>query len=318
VTRWDTTRTSSGSSNSSQVRLPLDVDGTYNFAVQWGDGSNETIISSTQRLHTYAVAGRYNISISGTFIGWKFDRDQLKLLDVMQWGTMQLGNSGGYFSDAENVVISATDAPDLRGTTSMYSMFYGASSFNQPIGHWDVSNVISMNYMFAYAPLFNQPIGGWDTSRVTSMRFMFTAATAFNQPIGGWNVSRVTNMESMFEDATSFNQPIGAWDVSRVTSMGFMFFSASSFNQPIGAWNVSRVVFMGSTFWGAKVFNQAIGGWNVSGVTYMNGMFQGASLFSQDISPWCVSRIASKPPDFDANTSASWTELMKPQWSTCP
>src|SRR5438874_1897558 len=36
--RWDTSRISMGSSNSSQIQLPLIDSGIYNFQVNWGDG----------------------------------------------------------------------------------------------------------------------------------------------------------------------------------------------------------------------------------------------------------------------------------------
>jgi surface protein len=295
VTRWNTTRTSSGSSNTSQIRLPLEAGGTYNFVVQWGDGTSETITSSTLGLRRYAAAGVYNVTITGTLVGWRFNNggDRLKLLDVMQWGTMLLGNNGSYFAGTSNMVMSAVDMPDLTGTTNMERMFFQASSFNQPIGGWDVSRVTNMERMFSSASSFNQPIGGWDVSSVTNMFDMFIRASSFNQPIGGWDVSSVTNMQGMFHQASSFNQPIGGWDVSRVTNMYAIFHQASSFNQPIG-------------------------GWNVSSVTNMDRMFWGALLFDQDISRWCVTRIVTRPTDFDASTSSSWTTARKPVWGTCP
>ena len=98
-------------------------------------------------------------------------------------------------------------------------MFSGATSFNQPIGNWNVSNVTLMNKMFSGATSFNQPISDWDVSNVTEMWGMFARATSFNQPISNWDVSNVTNMNLMFEGAISFNQPIGNLNVSALPAV---------------------------------------------------------------------------------------------------
>jgi len=45
-------------------------------------------------------------------------------------------------------------------------MFEGATSFNQPLNDWDISNVTDMSNMFNGASSFNQDLTSWDVSNV--------------------------------------------------------------------------------------------------------------------------------------------------------
>jgi surface protein len=78
----------------------------------------------------------------------------------------------------------------------MSEMFENASSFNQPIGYWNVGKVIYMDFMFYNANVFNQPIGSWNVSNVTNMGKMFLGAklsTAnYDDTLIGW-ATRSTN-----------------------------------------------------------------------------------------------------------------------------
>ena len=99
--------------------------------------------------------------------------------------------------------------------------------------------------LFNQASSFNQDISSWDVSNVTTMNNMFDSSS-FNQDLSAWDVGNVTNMSAMFADATSFNQDLNAWNVSNVTTMEYMFYNASSFNQGLNSWDVSNVLYFGS------------------------------------------------------------------------
>ena len=273
-----------------------DETSNYSFWIDWGDNTlpEKATGDNPNPSHTYATAGTFTVRITGTFPHfYLFNRGAIKdkLLSVEQWGNIAWENMANMFHGAANMELNARDMPDLSGVTSMISMFWGATSFNQDIGDWNVSKVTNMGAMFTNATSFNQDISGWNVSKATGMGAMFTNATAFNQDIGEWNVSIVTSMDFMFWGAAAFNQDIGGWNVSNVQAMSSMFFAASSFKQDIGGWNVSKVTDMSSMFYNATSFNQDIGGWNVSKVTDMGAMFLGATAFNQDIGGWNVSKV---------------------------
>jgi hypothetical protein len=100
----------------------------------------------------------------------------------------------------------------------MNGMFNNARAFNQPIGRWNVSNVIGMSFMFCNAVAFNQPIGVWNVSNVNFMRGMFYHATSFNQDIRMWSIpNNPENVSMMFADCPILeeNKPQNVHDVAR-------------------------------------------------------------------------------------------------------
>jgi surface protein len=290
----------SGTSTSTQFTIPANA-GTY--SVDWGDGTTSTGLTGAQT-HTYPAAGQYVIRMDGiTHYYTNNADDKLKLLDVQNWGDEAWTSMENAYRGCSNMIMSATDAPDLSGVTNMFQIFRNATSFNQPIGHWNVSSVTNMQGAFYSATSFNQPIGGWDVSSVAIMLSMLNTATSFNQPIGNWDMSSVTNTGFMFNGATAFNQPIGDWDVSSVTNTQSMFQSATAFNQDISSWDVSSVIDIRSMFNGATAFNQPIGNWDVSSATIMLDMFRSAISFNQPIGSWDVSSVTNMRTMFRGATA---------------
>lgn len=280
---------------SAGTTITLPLYGITTVTIDWGDGSDETITTDGEITHTYASDGVFNVSIDGSFLAFGRNHQTYsnadKLVRVTTFGDMELINLSGAFRNAVNLIEVPSEIPSTVTTTKF--MFYNATSFNQDLNQWDVSNVISMHAMFREASSFNGDISGWNVGNVTSMSGMFAFASSFNQDIGGWNVSNVTDMYSMFYEATSFNQDISGWDVSSVENMAFMFHLCGIFNQDISGWNVDNVTTMSNMFSFAENFNQDISGWNVSNVTDMGGMFRSVFFFNHDISGWDVSNVTS-------------------------
>ena len=284
ISEWNTENTSTGSSTSTQISLPLESSGTYNFVVDWGDGGNQdhiTVWNQAQTTHTYATAGVYTITINGICEGWRFNNtgDRLKILDVSQWGDrFRLGNSNGYFYGCANLRITATDVLDLSGTTNLSSMFRACTTLStvSSMSSWDVSAVTNMSIMFFGATLFNQDIGAWDVTAATNMSFMFASTSTFNQDITNWVLVGDVKLDSMFRDATAFNQDISSWDVSDVTNINRMFYSATSFDQDLGSWQVGNVTTAVEMFFGITLstanYDALLVGWESLSPSLQNGV----------------------------------------------
>jgi surface protein len=100
----------------------------------------------------------------------------------------------------------------------LFFLFCNATSFNQNVSGWDVSNVTKMQAMFDHAAFFNQDISNWNISNVQYLHRMFGCASSFKQNLSLWNVVNVEFMQGMLEDATSFGQyvdSLDAWDSSK-------------------------------------------------------------------------------------------------------
>jgi gliding motility-associated-like protein len=319
ITTWEI---NSNQVNRTRTYFRSSSEYTFNYAVDWGDGTVDTNLAGDAE-HSYAAQGNYIIKITGDFPKLEFGQSSVASID--QWGDIEWESMENALTGASAFTINASDAPDLSKVTSMKAMFdrtfvgnpdltswdvsnitdmsemFKESDFNGDISGWNVSAVTDMSYMFAQAGNFNTSISNWNTSTVQDMSYMFYYAQSFDQPIDAWDVSSVTSMSSMFADAAVFNQDLNSWDVSSVTKMDKMFDNALLFNGDITGWNVSSVTDMSNMFDDAKAFNQDINGWNVSNVTRMNAMFNDADAFNQDLNSWDVSKVETFQAMFQNN-----------------
>ena len=167
--------------------LPLESGGTYDFTVDWGDGSTNdiTTYNDANVTHTYASAGTHDVTITGTITGWYFNNSASapKVYEISSWSNFAL-------------------VPDSGST------FYGCSNMTwtgSAVGGFDTALVENMAQMFYLCTAFNQSVSNFDTAKVTNMSVMFGNCTAFNQSVSNFDTAKVTNMFRMFRDCIAFN-----------------------------------------------------------------------------------------------------------------
>ncbi|MEQ9404587.1 MAG: BspA family leucine-rich repeat surface protein [Cyclobacteriaceae bacterium] len=290
VSTWEITSADESITIPTKSTVPSWV---YAYNVNWGDGSTDNTVYSTDATHTYATPGTYTVEITGSFPSFYFNNtgDKDKILTIEQWGNIQWVSMDNAFYGCSNLTSNATDAPDLSGVQALNNTFSGATLFDGDLSSWDVSAITGMTGTFNNAATFNSDISSWDVSNVQIMSSMFWGATSFDQDLSGWDVSGVAKTNDMFRSAEVFNADIGGWDVSNVIDMRGMFANAYIFNQDISNWDVSGVTSTWQMFANDTLFNQDISGWNTSSVTDMSFMFQGAQDFNQNIGGWDVSNV---------------------------
>lgn len=279
-------KTDNPGSATNQFIIPTVATAGQSFDVDCeDDGVIDHVGRNANTTCTYATPGTYTIAITGNLrrIYVNNAGDRQKILSIEQWGTAAWSSMDRAFNGASNMVLNATDTPNLTGSTTMSlsQMFRGATALvdnGGAMNSWDTSTVTNMAEVFHTATNFNSPIGNWNTSNVVRTERMFVNAAAFNQPIGDWDVSNVTTGSVMFSGATNFNQPLGNWDVSKMDNLQYMFNEARSFNQDLSDWDISSSPQTNYMFYNATSFDRDLGDWDVSHVTVMTNMFGGSHI----------------------------------------
>jgi surface protein len=302
------------------VTLPLATNGTYDFTVDWGDGSEVAEVTAHDDLditHTYVTAGQYTVTIDGLITRVAFIPDSLaaqQLISIPNLGhvgwtnfdhafygcdrltTVAGGDTSQVFTMQDMFHAATLATPDTSGwdtskVSTTYRMFRYARAATPDTSGWDTSNVVNMREMFQGAFLANPDTSGWNTSKVLDMKGMFNGAIVANPDTSGWDTSQVTNISWIFMNASAATPDTSGWDTSQVTDMSAMFANAVAANPDTSNWDTSKVADMFGMFGGAVAANPDTSGWDTSNVTSMQGMFQGASVANPDTSGWDTSNV---------------------------
>ena len=310
-----------GDSNNNQITLPL--TGTY--TIDWGDGVEEELTDT--QTHTYSSAGTYQIKIKGalTRIEARLGGDQLKFLEIQNWGDPVWTTFQNAYLNCNNIIITATDAPDLSLGPSFRFAFGNCTSFTNPqISHWNMSAVTTYREIFSGCINFNSNINDWAATPSGSLFNAFANCQNYNQPMDKWFQTTTPftgDMRGFLAACHQFNQPVNMWNV-KPSRLQQTFASCFNFNQPVSNWDTSNCANFRGMFSTASSFNQPLlrdgDKWNTERMTNGIDMFRNATSFNQDLSGWCVPLQTDQPGGFDTNTPA-WNKTNRlPLWGTCP
>lgn len=127
--------------------------------------------------------------------------------------------------------------------TSIAQFFMGNSSFNQPVGGWNVSNNTNGDLLFFQCTIFNQNISAWNVAKFITMNSMFGQAAAFNNGgdsgINNWNTIALQQIDSMMNGAAGFTHTLANWIADLITSANQAFRSMGSVNINLSGWNMA-------------------------------------------------------------------------------
>tara|TARA_Y100000361_G_scaffold153441_1_gene175252 strand:- start:224 stop:1363 length:1140 start_codon:yes stop_codon:yes gene_type:complete len=307
--KWVIPSASENPFDDKKIVLPTHDNGTYDYHVDWGDGSSEdvTAIGNTSFagttlpgfFHTYSAAGTYYVTITGKIKGWSFNASassfnsyKPKLKDVLEWGPLEIGpnpaggsaREGAQFKGCTGLTWSATDRLHLGGNTNLTEMFSGCSAL-------DANGLVNMN-----------------TSAVTSMKLMFYACDAFNKDFcpefssagitaakdgGLWGfMAAISNgvFNKAFPSAFTGN-------MNQNTDFGYFLYKQGSYNNSnIGQFNMSAAIDINYMLHNCAAFNQNLAGWDISNV---GGTFSGDGSATTDMSNFMTGANALSTSNYD-------------------
>jgi hypothetical protein len=244
--------------------MPFDGGpGSNNFTINWGDGNEEVITTTTQYDHIYANPGTYTVTMTPNENGGigRFNFVNLssggntvwsdKLKSIEQWGNNEWSSLSwqNKFQYCENMIVNATDVPNTSLVTDFAQAFRDCESMTDlNMELWDMTNSITMSGMFANCLVFNPT--HFDQLNIgplmTDLSSMFNNCLVFDGDITNWDMSSVTSISAMLVNCLAFDESLAGWDVSNITNMTNFFvngeLSKANYNATLSSWSQQTVL----------------------------------------------------------------------------
>lgn len=240
ISTWNTTNTSTGSSTSNQIKLPLTASGVFNFSVDWGDGTSNqiTLYNQAEITHTYGTSGTYTLTIKGTINGFRFGNtgDRLKIMSVQRWGCLRLTNNAVFDGCSNLTLITVIDVLNFTGANNLGQTFRNCASITtiNRINEWNVSNIISLNSTFSGCTLFNSSFSNWSTPLVADFNGFLYLCPAFVQDISNLSFVSCTTASLFMASKTAATYPANLYD-NLLIAMANQTFNTNSWTIAFGS-----------------------------------------------------------------------------------
>ena len=307
ISIWETSKANES------IQLHLKKEGSFDFIVDWGDGSPISRVTSYDDEdidHTYATPGKYKVVINGLCSGLdgihnfgnntNYRRQLVEVPDLGNVGWTDL--SSAFFNASHLVRVSGGDTSQV---TSMKDMFRKARKVMLDTSSWQTNNVTDMSYLFAGAIDANPDVSKWDTSNVINMEGMFYGAKNAVPDTSAWKTFNVTNMKHLFAKTEKANPDVSNWDTSSVTNLEATFYGALIADPKLGDWDVDQVVTMAQMFERAINANPDVSGWKTVSVSNLMAMFAKTEKANPDVSNWDTSNVTNMRSLFEEAKSAN-------------
>jgi len=294
------------------MTLGLTSTGTYDFDVDWGDGSPVTTITvynSPDATHVYSASQKYTITLQpNTATGlreyvcgtnYSPNNETLAYTSIISFGDLYLNpNVINLFNGCQNLNWNTATAGIPKFSSKQFdnNAFRDCDSLTADISGWGTAGSpitgTMVRFYFLSRPGVTNAFNANFVANPSNLESAFSSAD-YNNPLSNYDTSGVSNFSSAFTSNSIFNQDISMWDTSSATNMSSMFNNATSFNQNLPNWSVSSVTNMSSMFNRASAFNGTLTNWTTTSLVLVTQMFQQAINFNQPLDHFDVSNVTS-------------------------
>ena len=229
--------------------LPLVNFGTFtpNISVSWGDGSSSTVTSITDsnRIHTYASAGVYELSIIGFMPGWKVNNSSSirnLITGIIDFGRVGLRTLD--FFGCVNITTIPTSSSmtvgyeGLGNIVTFAGFMRGTGITTIPVDIFQSSPLAeTFTDSFSFTPITAIPTGLFSQNPLGSVfNSTFNGCVQLNSyPLDLFdNCPNVINFSSTFRNCRSLTQPLQFTFNTQVTTFANIYNMNTTINSMSG------------------------------------------------------------------------------------